>query len=235
MKMRKTLLIVLALTLALSMSTTAFANPSGWAAAEVNKAIELGLVPEALQSNYQANITRADFCILIMTLVNKEKEAPPEGVEIEELENPFEDTNIHAVIEAFHAGIVTGRSDTVFDPDGQITRQEAAAMLERAVKVITPAVTLIAHVIEFEDANLIAAWAKESVDFVVAQEIMRGMTVNPPMFSPLTHYTREQAILTVLRVCENFCPGDADEDDDEDEEDDDDDDDDDEEDEDGDE
>lgn len=39
--------------------------PSSWAAAEVERAKELNLVPASLQSNYRAAITRAEFCLMI--------------------------------------------------------------------------------------------------------------------------------------------------------------------------
>ena len=208
--MKRFLLIALALVLALGMSATAFAAPSNWAQAEVDRAVELELVPEALLSNFQTAITRADFCILIMTLVdvqlainaeeaNGEEAAEENGAE-DALVNPFEDTDLEAVVRAFDLGIVYGRSDTVFAPNDNISRQEAAIMLQRAFRVIGTIEPLIGTVITFEDAASIAAWASEGVNFAVRHDIMRGTSVDPPMFSPAGAYTREQAILTTLRL-----------------------------------
>lgn len=39
-------------------------EPDDWAAKEVNEAIERGLVPTILQSEYKRNISRQDFCLL---------------------------------------------------------------------------------------------------------------------------------------------------------------------------
>ena len=45
----------------------AFAAPSDWAAAEVDKAIQAGLVPEILQKEYQKEVTREEFCSQILS------------------------------------------------------------------------------------------------------------------------------------------------------------------------
>jgi hypothetical protein len=46
-------------------------EPSGWAVEAVSRAKDLGILPEALQSSYQQNTTRAEFCELAVALIEK--------------------------------------------------------------------------------------------------------------------------------------------------------------------
>ena len=209
--MRKVLAIALALVFAFSMSVTAFAadTPSSWAQKEVSKAVELGLVPDDLQGDYTAAITREEFCVLVMGLadifpvVEEEEEAveeeaveeDEEAVE-EEPAGPFEDTDNEFVIAAYELGIVNGKAEGIFDPNGSITRQEAAAMLTRAAKVF--GMDTAAAASAFADADKIATYAKNSVNFVFEQGVMNGTGDN--QFSPAGTYTREQSIMTGLRL-----------------------------------
>lgn len=98
---------------------------------------------------------------------------------------------------AYHIGIVNGISETEFDPNGNITRQEAAAMLMRVYK----------NYAEFEDDRIdfvfsddgkISDWAKEDVYNINALGIMQGVGEN--IFAPLDGYTVEQAIITFWRL-----------------------------------
>ena len=193
--MKRLTTITLALTLALVLSTIAAAqSPSNWALDEVTKATELGLVPEALQADYQAAITREEFCVLAMVLWSRYSD---QANDLAASENPFADTDNPSVLAAYELGIVTGKSDDIFDPDGSILRQESAAMLARMAEALgidiarTPTVT-------FADSNRIASYAINPVNFVAAEGIMTG--VGESMFSPLGTYTREQSILTIVRL-----------------------------------
>ena len=60
-------LCILALIAGISAPTASavtIAVPDSWAAEEVEAAVRLGLVPEDMQKNYGADITRAEFCRL---------------------------------------------------------------------------------------------------------------------------------------------------------------------------
>jgi len=194
--MRKLLTIALALMLVLGIPAAAFAadDPSNWAKAEVDKAIGLDLVPEGLQADYQSAITREGFCVLIMSLGNyfDSVVAGEDSV----TSAPFNDTENESVTAAFKLGIVNGKAEGIFDPAGMITRQEAAAMLTRAAKAY--GADIGAGASDFSDYGAVAAWAKSSVDFVAANGVMSGVGDN--IFSPVGAYTREQSILTVLRL-----------------------------------
>ena len=60
-------LCILALIAGISAPTASavtIAVPDSWAKEEVAAAVRLGLVPEDMQNNYGADITRAEFCRL---------------------------------------------------------------------------------------------------------------------------------------------------------------------------
>ena len=183
----------------------------GWAYDEVTSAIEADLVPASLQNLYRQNITRQEFCSLIVELLKV-----VEGKTLEELvqaktgkslsawqqEYPYYDAADREVIAASALGIINGRGNGVFDPYASINRQEAAAMLMRAAKLLalTPG-----QAISFQDTTSLPVWAKDGVSYVsgltdptTGKKVMGGTGNNE--FSPAATYTREQAYLTMLRL-----------------------------------
>lgn len=179
-------------------ATTEQNTPSGWARTEVRDGFAAGLIPYDLASDYRANITRQEFCRLMMTLVEQVRGTTAEAPAA----NPFTDTADTDVLKAHRLGIVTGTSATTFSPGGEITRQEAATMLARTAKVLG----LEAREGEnFADADQVAGWAREGVGFTSGltdaksgKKVMGG--TGNGNFSPTLTYTREQAYITALRL-----------------------------------
>ncbi len=101
---------------------------------------------------------------------------------------------------AYNFGIVNGISETAFNPDGDITRQEAAAMLMRVYKNYAEYQYTDTEYL-FSDDDTIADWAKEDVYNINALGVMQG--VGNDIFAPLDGYTVEQAIATFLRLYES--------------------------------
>ena len=99
--------------------------------------------------------------------------------------------------------IVNGVSETEFNPDGEITRQEAAAMLMRVYKNYAEAEKISGEV-KFSDDEEIASWAKEDVYSINSLGIMQGVGANS--FAPADSYTREQSIATIMRMKPYFVP-----------------------------
>ncbi len=114
---------------------------------------------------------------------------------------PFLDVNenkdLRFIERAYHLGIVNGVSETEFNPDGEITRQEAAAMLMRVYKNYAE-MKKIRGEAQFLDDKDIAEWAKEDVYSINSLGIMQGVGEN--IFDPLNGYTVEQAIITFWRL-----------------------------------
>lgn len=171
-------------------------TPSDWARDGVWAAICGKLVPNDLQGAYTTNITREAFCRLMVALVEQKT-----GRALPAPAAPFTDTQSPAVAAAYAAGIVKGTTDTTFTPDGSITRQEAAVMLARTAGVLG----LTAGTGEsFTDAGDIASWAVDGVALTSGLADSTGARVmggtGDGAFSPAAFYTREQAVLTALRL-----------------------------------
>lgn len=180
-------------------------TPSSWAEAEVKAAIEKNLVPEDLQREYTTNITREEFCRLMVQLVEQQTGKSvfvyiaSKGLT---LTDPFSDTDNEDVLAAYALGIINGRGEGLFDPYSSITRQEAATMLTRAAKCLG---LTAQNGLSFSDMTQASDWAWDSITFISGLEdptsgnrVMSG--TGPNMFEPWGTYTREQAILTTLRL-----------------------------------
>ncbi|MEG1720311.1 MAG: RICIN domain-containing protein, partial [Pseudoflavonifractor sp.] len=78
-------------------------------------------------NNYQKNITRAEFCKLV---VNFYKSMGGEVPAVSQ--SPFTDTADNDILIASKLGIVNGTSATTFEPHADITREQISAMMMRA-------------------------------------------------------------------------------------------------------
>lgn len=172
--------------------------PSDWALSEVNAAIKAGIVPESLQNLYKSPMSRAEYCALAVTLIEAYTGEPIEYTVGDRERGSFVDTSDEAVLNAQALGIVQGRGNGVFDPDGIINRQEAARILVNTFKACAylPGHTGKSPV--YNDADSTAIWASEGIWYTAEWKVMIGVGDN--MFDPTGSYTREQSILTMIRL-----------------------------------
>lgn len=176
---------------------------SAWARDSILKAIELDLVPGEMQDEYTRNITRLEFCQLLIKYVEVTSEKSISAyIRAEGISTDFEkfkDTSDKNVAYAAALGIVNGISDTEFNPNGNITREQAAVMFTRLHEHLGMKVSTSAG-LSFRDAGDVSAWAKSSVAYVSSKGIMNGVGNNS--FQPKAGFTREQAIVTFYRLIE---------------------------------
>jgi len=163
---------------------------STWAHDGINQAFALGLIPQSLQNSYTANATRAEFSALAVALY--------ETVTGREITGrmQFNDTNDINVQKMGYLGVVTGVGGGNFAPDRGLTRQEAAVMIARLANVMGQPLSPSAPT--FSDNASISSWAVEAVGQIQAAGIMGGVGNN--QFAPQGDYTREQSIITMLRL-----------------------------------
>ena len=189
---------------------SAFDTPSAWAKDEITAAFAAGFVPDALQSQYRTSITRKEFCDLLMNMIYDYVDS--DGLDDFAMKylgseeailgiEGFEDDNTTSVLLAKELGIVNGVGEKRFNPDGSITREQAATMLKRAAEFLGVSA---GEGIAFADSDMIADWAKDGVDFVSGLVSTDGSAVmggtGEDKFSPKNSYTREQSILTIYRL-----------------------------------
>jgi hypothetical protein len=203
-------LLALSLIFAASYGAVAADTPSEWAAEEVSEAIARGLVPPELQNSYAEPITRVEFCKTAVAFIEVIG-----GMTVEELldergstvsKTVFSDTEDADILAASALGIVNGKGNGKFDPEGSITRQEAAAMLARAVTALElDRLVPAARSQYFTDSYEVADWAQTGVNFISSctipdteTAVMNG--VGNRRFSPKGTYTREQSFISILRL-----------------------------------
>lgn len=196
------------------------AATSDWSQDEIDKAYDIELIPEILKNtDLTKNITRAEFAAVSVKAYEKisGKTAVPA------LNNPFVDCDDIEVLKAYNLGITSGVSATIFEPETLLNREQAATMLTRVFKKATMQDWTLAadeqfelvykKVEEFSDDANISEWAKDSVYFMAANEIINGVGNNK--FAPknvtteeqaqgYANATREQALLIAVRMVENL-------------------------------
>lgn len=197
---------------------------SPWARSWVATAYETGLYSGSMRTNFNAQytrpITRAEFCALVVDLVelaeggdfvngikgiSAEDYVASKGrtyVRFKTSAFPFQDVKSHtlgstgSIPLAYSLGIINGTSKTTFSPNDYLTRAQAATMLMRAGRLL--GLTTGNDPIRFQDNGQIGTWAKEGVDFVTSHGVMNGVGDNT--FDPNGRYTREQALVTIVRM-----------------------------------
>jgi hypothetical protein len=178
------------------MPQNAFASsadkPSSWAEASVDTAIGLGLVPASLQSKYTQAITRAEFCALVVALYEISV-----GHEING-RIYFDDSTDINVAKAASVGVITGTGSNKFSPDATLTREQAAVMVSRLAAQFDSYWWESKSAVTYDDSDKISDWAIDWVGAVSVNGIMGGVGNNT--FAPKGQYTREQSIVTMMRL-----------------------------------
>lgn len=176
----------------------AIEGASDWAKNEIENAIRLDIVPQALQKNYTENITRAEFCVLAAALIEgcTQMDIDDFAAQHSSVQPQFADTADYTINACARLGIVTGYGDGSFRPDNDITREQAAAMLARCARTL--GMTDKPGMFAFNDRDAVSSWAVNNVRFVKANGIMNGDENDN--FNPQSTYTIEQAILTFYRL-----------------------------------
>lgn len=191
----------------LSQQAAVYASDlSTWAVTDYESAARAGLLSyNVAQKPLSGNITREEFCVLAMnlykTLSDKEVYTPDIL--------PFEDSENEAVAQAYALGIINGRSETEFEPEGLVTREEMAKVLVNTLRAAEiNLVTLRSEaedlLVVFDDADAVSDWAFSEIATVLKYSLMSG--ISDTMIAPRDGASREQALAMVNRVYTQFAP-----------------------------
>ncbi len=101
-----------------------------------------------------------------------------------------------AVIWAKDRGIVSGVTETAFDPNGKITREQLATMIYRYCTVNNLYVDERGDVSSFSDKGKIHSYASDAMSWAVEKKLISGVTKDT--LDPRGLATREQ-VATILR------------------------------------
>lgn len=161
-----------------------------WAADdfELFKAYGLG---DGITAEQNSAVTRADFAGLAANLIRYYKIAElPQTTDI-----VFKDTDESEIRQLAELGIIKGYEDGSFKPESTITREEAAVLLSRILKLAGLSET---KDIEYSDAESISEWARSGVEACFKYGVMNGRDGN--IFDAKGDYTVIQSEITMLRL-----------------------------------
>lgn len=165
--------------------------PSTWAENIVEQAEKDGL-RLSYHTPYRLNIHRDEFCKLAWQTI----QTVNPNINLPELAQPFSDCDEDIVRQIAALGIVTGYEDGTFQPTRELSRQEAAVILQRLYTVLYGNIEVSPTL--YADNGSIGVWAKDSVYAMRQTGIMQGVGAN--RFDPKNGYTCEQSIITMLRM-----------------------------------
>ena len=209
----------------------ALSGCSPWAAEEISKAIEEGLVPEHLQCDYQQPVTRGELTEL---MAYYELYHEPESTTLGEMwakkdeqyaqwreqygdsisnlryyqENIFTDTNEELYNRMYQFDRISGYPDGTFRPDENITRAEAAVLLWSVLREYISGGYMTAEgwytqaVYQFKDIDAIPEWSEYYVAWMWYLGCIKGYSET--IYGPEDLMAREQAIAAVMRMAKRW-------------------------------
>ncbi|MCU6791284.1 glycerophosphodiester phosphodiesterase family protein [Paenibacillus sp. WQ 127069] len=170
-----------------------------WAKADVELLANKLVVDGVSDSRFEGdrNISRSEFAALLVRAL---------GISPTAAKSDFRDVASDAwyapeVAAAAKVGLISGYEDGTFRPDREITREEQAAMVIRAMSFVSVDTAISAAqqsetLAPFKDANKIA-WAKSEVATAVHAGLMNGMT--PDTLDLASYATRAQSAVILKR------------------------------------
>ena len=182
-----------------------FSQPSGWAAADVERAEAEGLlIPYYFSSELQGDITREEFAVLAVTLAQK-LGLPVDLYDPNIPEAPFTDINSavnrYYVKAAWNMGLMNGVSATEFAPGRTITRMEICTLLSRVMEKcgvdLPQTVSGVAERLDSGAEGVVPDWARDGVVDIVGAGLMQGGDNGSLALTAQT--SREQAMILALR------------------------------------
>lgn len=171
---------------------------SEWAVSAVTRGAELSFIPDYLLSrDFFENASRIEFCRMAYRMLNEKQQAEPN-----QYQHPFADVDKDEkdLAYLYEKGIINGKSAETFSPDDSISREEAAAILDRLFAFICEPDAAEKSDKLYSDDGVISDWAKKSVYSMKARGIMVG--VSDEIFAPHELFSLEQTVITLVRIYE---------------------------------
>lgn len=200
--------MALGLTTAALAADVTYADVAGtWSEEYVERMTELDLMEGRSAGSFapNENMTRAELVLALYRLAGSPSVSG---------KNPFDDVAgdaayRDAVIWANEKGIASGRSQGVFDPNGDVQRQEIAKILNAFAADAVGRKSLhnrIDVLSGYADAAQVSDWARESMNWAVASEFITG---SGGKLDPRGAATRAQMAAILCRYMDDASTGDA--------------------------
>lgn len=171
-----------------------------WAKTEVNDMGSRMVIEGITDTTFEPNrgVTRAEFAAILVRGL---------GLKPGEQLNSFNDVNgnewyADAVTTAASYGLIDGYEDGTFRPQAQITRQEAMALIARAMTVTGMETAASAGNVQqwsdYADAEQVASWAKEAVASSISSGLVSGR--GKDTIAPNQSITRAETAAIIRRL-----------------------------------
>lgn len=180
--------------------------PGNWAHAGLDYCIYSGYINglSATTVDPSGTCTRAQLVCILYRIQGEPKVV--EGYELAKLRAPFDDVPrgqwyTNAILWAKLTGIVNGTSAATFDPSGQITREQLAAILYRYTAKYAPDATgNAASLAAYPDAGSVSAYARDAMAWAVGNGLIKGLPHDKTDYlEPGGSTTRAQVATILMR------------------------------------
>ena len=193
---KKICLLILSLTLIFTLTPFAMAETpvhdydTSWAKVTIEQAIASGIAQGYPDGSFKPDnpITRAEFFEWVNQIYSFTNESTKTYTDV-----PSSTWYAPVIAKATAAGYVFGYPNGTINPEGQITRQEAAVIINRLNSM-----GLSQNQLLFTAANEIATWSNRAVQNVAAVQVMLGYPNGS--FQPEAPITRAEALVTITRA-----------------------------------
>ena len=157
---------------------------------EVTQALRLGFVPEKIQADTKKTISRADAAELVLSFIAMQygydvgnflelcgtsAVVLSDGSRPEYIPYRFKDLNGHIagyVNWAAALGLMTGDSESTFNPFGSLTQQEAAVILRRTAEFYGAISKNSGVANTYTGKNAVESWALDSVNCLLSLKVL---------------------------------------------------------------
>ena len=167
-----------------------------WFHDAVDHVVKAGLMNgvSATAFDPEGELNRAQIVtILYRMAASPAVEAPADFVDV-----PAGEFYTEAVAWAVAKGITNGISDTSFDPNGTVTREQLVTFLYRYMKTTGADLTAGSDLSGWEDAGAVSAWALEAFGWAVSSGVITGMTETT--LEPGSTTNRAQTAVVLMRL-----------------------------------
>ncbi|WP_339310440.1 YDG domain-containing protein [Paenibacillus sp. FSL M7-0896] len=162
-----------------------------WAQNEVTDWVDKGLIQGYADGSFKPDnsLKRSEFMALINRAFGFTETAPVAYKDLSTSNWAYTE-----VAKAVKAGYISGYSDGTIGTGKTISRQEAAVIINRLLKLDAAQTGAL-----FSDSKDIAAWALDSVNAVAAAGVMKGYSEDNS-FRPGREITRAEAVVSLTRT-----------------------------------
>lgn len=183
-------------------NTILVAEASSWAQNELLTAIDDGYPVSLYFNSYTEDMTRGEFAHMLGMFADGYESI---GKDYENIftdlgTDPDDEERNNCILALQSMGVINGTSDTTFEPDELVTREQAAKMFLEYIRVFdTPTITQ--DITAYTDYNQISSWALDGMCYMNQIGVLNGNT--DTTLNPQGNVTIEEAAL----MCYRFFKG----------------------------